>query len=493
MILKKNRYSYLIFYNKDKKMTNKGKSVVSGLALSAVLALTGCGGGDDSSTSASTTTVGTGYYVDSAVAGVDYKCGDQNGTTDSKGMFKFQVGESCTFSLNDVILRQVLADMLVDDGQIVEDNVTVARFLQTLDSDGDALNGIQITSEIKTALKGVALKQIPVDDAALATVFNSVKSAVADYNGTMVSVEDAKSHLEETLTNATKSLLAGKTFYIVHIDEQEHFVGEVNFNADMTQEKWSGIINDSGTETDTISVKGDKIVWSDNSYTLIKQYPQYILGYDYNENGADGKSYFFDSKAAAEDYYYRLYPKTPDVTTPTVPTTTTTSLSGTPIVPYTVSATVGGALMELGADGQFKVEPIAGMPVLVFTGSPITVSQLIQEDYISGDWPIEGSASLHISSDFAKGTQHIVGRSEKYGSADCVDTYPSPLPFALNSADDVDSISFNDDLRISTTCPDWVHAESTTNDLPTSLEILSNKTITSSTGTVSFVSMHFKQ
>ena len=51
-------------------------------AVTASLLLIGCGGGGASSAA---TGLGTGFYVDAAVKGVSYECGNQSGTTDSDG------------------------------------------------------------------------------------------------------------------------------------------------------------------------------------------------------------------------------------------------------------------------------------------------------------------------------------------------------------------------------------------------------------------------
>ncbi len=80
------------------------KIMLTTIAMSAVLALVGCGGGSDSSDSSE---VGTAYYIDSAVSGVNYTCGSQKGITGIDGAFDFELGKSCTFYLGDIELRSV--------------------------------------------------------------------------------------------------------------------------------------------------------------------------------------------------------------------------------------------------------------------------------------------------------------------------------------------------------------------------------------------------
>jgi hypothetical protein len=91
----------------------KTSLMVSGVAI-ALLGLSGCGGGSGSSATQQTTTTGTGYYVDSAVIGVDYVCGDQKGKTGAGGEFTFEKGQNCSFTLAGIPLKTVPADNLVD-------------------------------------------------------------------------------------------------------------------------------------------------------------------------------------------------------------------------------------------------------------------------------------------------------------------------------------------------------------------------------------------
>ena len=304
----------------------------SGLALSVILALTGCGGGSDDSTPAAATTTGTGYYVDSAVEGINYTCGSQSGITDAAGMFKFAIGQNCTFKLGNVLLKTIGANSLVDNVTIVEDNVTVAAFLQTVDIDGNASNGIQIPTEVVTVLNDDNTTSVPKDSAELSAIFTKLKNQVADYNGTVVSETDAEAHLHHTQASVTKDLLAGKTFYVVHISDSEHFVGEASFDADLTEDTWNGLINDNSSETESLTLEdGNKLVWSiDNSYTIVQGEVRegYILTSDYNaDNSSDGKSYLFKTQSAAEAFYYARYPQAP-----TASTLSFTALEGQPLL-----------------------------------------------------------------------------------------------------------------------------------------------------------------
>jgi len=185
----------------------KTSLMISGMAIT-LLALTGCGGGSDSSTTQQTTATGTGYYVDSAVAGVNYICGSQTGITDKDGKFIFEQGKDCTFKVAGLILRKVQADNLVDNAKLVENNVTVARFLQSIDTDGNPSNGILITSETLTVLTNVLqtenIDTVPNTTTELETIVSHIEQEDSNFKGHVVTEEEAQNHLQATQESILK-------------------------------------------------------------------------------------------------------------------------------------------------------------------------------------------------------------------------------------------------------------------------------------------------
>ena len=111
-----------------------------------------------SCSSDSTTGVATGYFIDSAVAGVDYKTPTQSGVTDADGAYKYKAGESVVFSIGNVTLGNTTGGKLItplhlchSDDESDPKVVNMLVFLQSLDDDGDASNGIHIKKEHKDA------------------------------------------------------------------------------------------------------------------------------------------------------------------------------------------------------------------------------------------------------------------------------------------------------------------------------------------------------
>jgi len=192
----------------------KGSVVVAMLLLG-----TGCGGGsssDDSTLSlASENEDGSNvekkiaYYIDSAVEGVAYKCvsntasvdkNETEGTTDSNGAFDYTVGDICTFSIGNITLK-TLDTKDLKDNIVFEDDENTARFLQTLDIDGDSTNGIQIDRKVveKIASGEIALKgKIPNSDEAYTQLVTELQATVDNFKGNIVTEEEAKAHLSNT-------------------------------------------------------------------------------------------------------------------------------------------------------------------------------------------------------------------------------------------------------------------------------------------------------
>ncbi len=137
------------------------------------------------------------------------------GTTDADGTFKYEAGGTVTFSVGGVVIgsgspsgegAEITPVDIVSGG--TEDNqavVNIARFLQTLDDDGDPTNGIGISKTASDAIKSAG-KTIDFD--VDATTFSEdasvleVVQKVAEKTGLeveLVSETQAKSHLQDTV------------------------------------------------------------------------------------------------------------------------------------------------------------------------------------------------------------------------------------------------------------------------------------------------------
>ena len=256
------------------------KNLMFGSIVTAVMLLgTGCGGGSSSSDSntedsanSSSNTQKTGYYLDSAVGGVEYKCVDSNsnaqedenaqgdednqtdegntstegngeensdnntssgegeessegntsaegdsntsatnkmtrlmfktnsGTTNADGSFSYKEGQVCTFSVGGIVLREI-DTATMGDNIVFEDDVETAKFLQTLDNDGNPENGIQIDAEVSNAIASgkVDLQgTIPQSDEEITKLVAQLQDEVDSYKGEATGEAEAQSHLDDT-------------------------------------------------------------------------------------------------------------------------------------------------------------------------------------------------------------------------------------------------------------------------------------------------------
>lgn len=121
-------------------------------ALAAAATLAACGGGGGTASSGPTQVA---TFIDSPVAGLAFKSASRSGLTDRNGNFPYTPGETVTFSIGNMVLGSVtVTSNKVTPLQIVpnaanasDPRVTrILRTLQTLDSDGDLNNGIQISA-----------------------------------------------------------------------------------------------------------------------------------------------------------------------------------------------------------------------------------------------------------------------------------------------------------------------------------------------------------
>ena len=167
------------------------------LAVITALAFTACGGGGGSSSGDVGTETGQAFYIDSAVSGVNYRCGDIEEITGGDGSFIFEIGSSCTFYLGNIELRDIGSDSLRNGENFYETDITVARVLQSLDEDHNLNNGISINASIIQEMINNGLETLPTNNEELEKLIK----AIADAGGTYISEEDAQSHLEANNPN----------------------------------------------------------------------------------------------------------------------------------------------------------------------------------------------------------------------------------------------------------------------------------------------------
>ncbi len=206
------------------------KPLALATAVSAtVMGMTACSDDNDP-------TVQTGKFVDSAVAGIRYRTASQSGNTNSAGEFKYQAGETVTFSIGDIDLPTVNAAALItpldlagSDNPYNETAVNIARLLQSLDSDDNPDNGITI--DISAHMSATGALQINWDDT---DVFEA--SVAVTFTGeTLVSAKQAAGHMAATLrgeNNQASLTLIGRFNEGQELDESMAEIVAFHSNSD---------------------------------------------------------------------------------------------------------------------------------------------------------------------------------------------------------------------------------------------------------------------
>ena len=168
-----------------------------------------------------TDTTLTGQLVDSAVAGVAYYInGDTNpaGYTDVNGYFSYQKGDTVTFQVGNVILKVnydtdtipsdkkvTLQDLVGVDRSNTADATVIklAQFLQTLDADGNADNGIQIVANADGKIIATDYDDIDTNKDGIVDAVEFTAAQEALKNSTKILINEDKAKVGTDITKET--------------------------------------------------------------------------------------------------------------------------------------------------------------------------------------------------------------------------------------------------------------------------------------------------
>ena len=180
--------------------------------------LLACGGGG-SSDSSEEPTIGnqtptpttpiveslTGVFIDSAVSNIDYATETLSGLTNEAGEFQYVEDEQVTFSIGSLIFPTIsaknvvtLLDIMGETDPLSNSVVNMSRLLQSLDTDGDAANGISISDIAKDVATPLDFTQAP-EDFAESTEVTTFLSAAGGATGAIISEEQSIAHLSQSL------------------------------------------------------------------------------------------------------------------------------------------------------------------------------------------------------------------------------------------------------------------------------------------------------
>ena len=143
-----------------------------------------------------------GVFIDSPVEGLGYQSGGRNpGTTDAEGMFVYEVGQTLSFSVGGVRLGTLPdGQPLVTPYDFGDAAENIARLLQTLDADGNHLNGIDLTAAA-TALADVSFESsgFIADATTFEVAIQPVLDAALGAGATLINAATAIANLDAAL------------------------------------------------------------------------------------------------------------------------------------------------------------------------------------------------------------------------------------------------------------------------------------------------------
>ena len=216
------------------------KSVfTASIAFCAILFFSGCGGGgggEGQSTSSGSST--TGSIVDAPIRGLSYNCQTSGiqGTTNSKGEFRFKPGDICTFKIGNFPIGTIdtsnLDDVVITPKDLLEAKdfndkkvINFAALMWTLDKDGDPENGIDINA---SKLADVDLDDLKVaDPEEIFEDLNKTKSLLAEDQDNLENL--AKNKKDEIVEHIKKSEI--KALKIYDPNKAANRIEKLNINA----------------------------------------------------------------------------------------------------------------------------------------------------------------------------------------------------------------------------------------------------------------------
>ena len=247
-----------------------------------VLLLQGCSTEDATSTQTSSTpTILVGYYIDMPVTNIEYQCGSASGWTDRTGKFYFEKGKGCRFSIGDILLHQVDASKLNQNGIILfENDPIIAAFLLSLDQNHLYGDNIYLSAHLSSALKYLNITTIPITDSKREDAIKKINQYLhSTYQA--VRTTDAILHLKQSLSsyrNQTLLFLSSTQAWqssTIQLETGREVSVDDHSNEAETQEPTTGDINLT-TQTDWVTTT--RIYTSEqepqkpietNDYTLI--------------------------------------------------------------------------------------------------------------------------------------------------------------------------------------------------------------------------------
>lgn len=209
-------------------------SLVKPLIIASSVALAACSGGgggsDDGGDTVDAAGSSRGLFVDAEVEGLSYTTSSGvEGVTDENGTYNYTPGDEISFSVGGVDIGTVTAAPKCTPTDFGAAKLNIARFIQSLDADGDPTNGIDLVAA-SAALAGTTISSDAFngDDATFAANAD-IAAALATTGDTLLDAATAQANLDNG-TDATFSAaeLEGNTFVVIVPGEDD--LGIISFS-----------------------------------------------------------------------------------------------------------------------------------------------------------------------------------------------------------------------------------------------------------------------
>jgi len=198
-----------------------------GIALASLgllsVALVACGGG---SGGGGETVTNTGVFVDSPVEGLRYVTDSLEGQSDTGGRFNYRAGETVEFYVGEILIGAATGALELSPIDLVPGATNekhpavtnIARFLQTIDDDGNPSNGIRITELVADLAQGESINFDQSlaefeDDGAVQVLVSTLTSATSAGARSLVPASVAQDHLRSSLLGLLEGRWVGTVVY----------------------------------------------------------------------------------------------------------------------------------------------------------------------------------------------------------------------------------------------------------------------------------------
>lgn len=181
-----------------------------------LLAMYGCSSGGGDGTPAPGV-ASSGLFLDAEVEGLSFTTDSGiSGTTDENGTYTYLPGEDVNFSVGGVDLGTVAGAPVCTPFDFAAASTNIARFLQSLDADGDPSNGIDIVAA-STALAGTTISSDAfLADTATFEANTDITGAITDGGGALITEAEALINLNLGTDNTfAPAELSDKLFVVL--------------------------------------------------------------------------------------------------------------------------------------------------------------------------------------------------------------------------------------------------------------------------------------